>query len=104
MQCSDTDYDIFDYLPKHLQVTDRGMQLVTGQHSHMRGNDGHILHRIYLFETRVLQKTEPSNPKHSMEDIDHVTRPVCKPTQFRILRSQTSRATNIEKCLLDTAG
>jgi hypothetical protein len=25
-------YDISDYLPKHLRVTVRGIQLVTGQH------------------------------------------------------------------------
>jgi hypothetical protein len=61
------------------------MQLYTGQHSHMRESGGRILHWVYLFETRVLQKTEPSNPKDGMEDVDHITRPVCQTTQFRIL-------------------
>jgi hypothetical protein len=45
----------------------------------------HILHRIYLFETLVLQKTEPSDAKVCMENIDHITWPICKTTQFRIL-------------------
>ena len=82
---NDADYNVFDYLPKHLRMTERGMQLYTGQHPHMGESGHHILHRIYLFETRVLQKTEPSNPEDGMEDVDHVTRPVCQPAQFRIL-------------------
>jgi hypothetical protein len=84
-ECSDTKYDMLDYLPKHLRVTDRGMQLYTGQHRRMCKRNYHILHRIYLFEARVLQKTKPSNPKDGMEDVDHITRPICQTTQFWIL-------------------
>jgi hypothetical protein len=46
----------------------------------MQKSGGHILHGVYLFETRVLQKTEPGDPKDGVEDIDHITRPVCKTT------------------------
>ena len=46
---------------------------------------GHILHRVYLFETGVLEQTKASNSKDGVEDVDHITRSVCKATQFRIL-------------------
>jgi hypothetical protein len=46
----------------------------------MQKSASHILHWVYLFETRVLQKTEPGDSKDRVEDIDHITRPICKTT------------------------
>src|SRR4051794_30221646 len=73
------------YLPKHLRVTDRGMQLTYVSFFGTREKDSHLLHWVYLLETWVFQQTQPSDTEDSMKDIDHITWPVCKTAQLRIL-------------------
>jgi hypothetical protein len=78
-------YGIPGHLPKHLRVTDRGMQLVPGQSPFTTHESEHILDRIYLFQAGILEKTEASDAKHRVEDVDHIARPVCETAQLWIL-------------------
>jgi hypothetical protein len=70
------DYLAVVHLPKHLRVTERGMQLRTGQPCQGRIRED-ILHRIYFLESWVFEQAEPSNPENGVEDVDHVSRTVC---------------------------
>jgi hypothetical protein len=47
--------------------------------------NGHLLYGVYLLEAWVLQQAKPSNAEECMKDVYHITRSVCKATQFRIL-------------------
>jgi len=44
-----------------------------------------LLYWIYFLEVRIFQQAQPSNAKESMENINHITGPVCEPSHDRIL-------------------
>lgn len=78
---------LITYLPKHLRVTDRGIQLIHGQSPSTRRASEHILDRIYLFQAWIHEKAEASDAKHSVKDVDHIARPVSETAQFWVLQT-----------------
>jgi hypothetical protein len=49
-------------------------------------NTDHLLDGVNFLEPRILKKTEPSDAEDCVEDVDHVSRSICKTTQIRILQ------------------
>jgi hypothetical protein len=84
-----SNYLVVAHLPKHLRVTDRGMQLSNGQSGWER-DVGDVLHRVYFLQPWVFEQTEPSNTENGMEDIHHVSRAICEPAKVRILHPSAS--------------
>ena len=69
-------------------MTLAGIQLCSG--SLHRSDEGveciDLLDGIHLFEPFVFQQAKSSNTEESMEDVNHVTWPVCNATHAWILK------------------
>lgn len=47
-----------------------------------------ILHRVYLYEPRVLEQAQASQTKHGMKDIDHIPWPISNAAEIGVLEEE----------------
>jgi len=62
-----------------------GMQLYSCYQNVSTERPEHLLNRIDFFQAREAQKRESSEPKASMENINHITRPICETAVLWVL-------------------